>query len=87
MPFYYIYHFPKSFSQLEVNTDILVSIKAVEKISKKNKNTYACGKDPMGLEPTVLYIACASDSNRKSQKEIADAASQDNYHIARQIVA
>jgi len=32
------------------------------------------GKDPMGLASAALYVACVKESERKTQKEIAEAA-------------
>jgi transcription initiation factor TFIIB len=43
-------------------------------INKKDMNTYTCGKDPMGIAATVLFIASASNGENVTQTEIATAA-------------
>jgi transcription initiation factor TFIIB len=34
----------------------------------------AAGKDPMGLAAAALYIACLQNNEKKTQKDIAEAA-------------
>ena len=39
----------------------------------RNKGVVA-GKDPMGLAAAALYVACVLESEKKTQKEIAEIA-------------
>ncbi|MEM3094909.1 MAG: transcription initiation factor IIB [Nitrososphaera sp.] len=48
--------------------------KAMDMIYNVIKSGLAAGKDPMGLAASVLYIACTSSGEPKSQAAIADAA-------------
>ena len=48
-----------------------VALKLLDEAKKKN---IIAGKDPMGLAAAALYIACAMDGDRKTQKEISEAA-------------
>jgi transcription initiation factor TFIIB len=50
------------------------AVELIDIISKKDKNTYTSGKDPMGLAAFALYIACANNDEKMSQREIANAA-------------
>jgi transcription initiation factor TFIIB len=50
------------------------AIELMDIISKKDKNTYTSGKDPMGLAATVLFVAGANNGENMSQREIASAA-------------
>jgi transcription initiation factor TFIIB len=50
------------------------AVELIDIISKKDKNTYTSGKDPMGLAAFALYIACANNGEKMSQREIANAA-------------
>jgi transcription initiation factor TFIIB len=50
------------------------AIELVDIISKKDRNTYTSGKDPMGLAATVLYVAGANNGENMTQREIATAA-------------
>jgi transcription initiation factor TFIIB len=48
--------------------------KAMNMILEVVKSGLAAGKDPMGLAASVLYIACTSSGEPKSQAAIANAA-------------
>ena len=41
---------------------------------KARRKRAAAGKDPMGLAAAALYIACLQHNERKTQKDIAEAA-------------
>jgi transcription initiation factor TFIIB len=47
---------------------------AIEILRDAKKQRAASGKDPMGLAAAALYIACLQSSEKKSQKDIAEAA-------------
>lgn len=47
---------------------------AVKILHEAKKKRVAAGKDPMGLAAAALYIACMQSGERKTQKEIAEAA-------------
>jgi len=47
---------------------------AVKIIHEARKKRVAAGKDPMGLAAAALYIACMQSGEKKTQKEIAEAA-------------
>ncbi|MCW4002078.1 MAG: transcription initiation factor IIB [Candidatus Bathyarchaeota archaeon] len=48
-----------------------IAVKIVNEARKKN---ISAGKDPMGFAAAALYIACKQTGEKKTQKEIADAA-------------
>lgn len=48
--------------------------RAIEILRKARHKRVATGKDPLGIAAAVLYIACLQNSEKKTQKEIADAA-------------
>ncbi len=48
--------------------------KAIEILRRARHKRIATGKDPMGIAAAVLYIGCMQNNERKTQKEIADAA-------------
>lgn len=48
--------------------------RAMSLLQKADKLKIDAGKDPMGLAAAALYIACVLEEERKTQKEIADAA-------------
>ncbi len=48
--------------------------KAIEILRRARHKRIATGKDPMGIAATVLYIGCLQNNEKKTQKEIADAA-------------
>jgi transcription initiation factor TFIIIB Brf1 subunit/transcription initiation factor TFIIB len=48
---------------------------AIQVLGEARKRRAAAGKDPMGLAAAALYIACLQDNEKKTQKDIADAAS------------
>jgi transcription initiation factor TFIIB len=50
------------------------AIELVYIINKKDRNTYASGKDPMGLAATALFVASANNGEDITQKELASAA-------------
>jgi len=47
---------------------------AVKIINKAKASRAAAGKDPMGLAAAALYIACLQGNEKKTQKDIAEAA-------------
>jgi transcription initiation factor TFIIB len=48
--------------------------RAMDMIHDVIKSGLAAGKDPMGLAASVLYLACVSSGELKSQAAIAEAA-------------
>ncbi|MFW6116980.1 MAG: hypothetical protein ACOC6G_00160 [Thermoproteota archaeon] len=48
--------------------------KAIHILRKAKEKRATAGKDPMGLAAAALYIACLQNSEKKTQKEIAEAA-------------
>ncbi|RJS84464.1 transcription initiation factor IIB [Candidatus Bathyarchaeota archaeon] len=51
-----------------------VQAEAVKILKESKRKHVSSGKDPMGLAAAALYIACKRLGERKTQKEIADAA-------------
>ena len=51
-----------------------VQAEAVKILKESRRKHVSSGKDPMGLAAAALYIACKRLGERKTQKEIADAA-------------
>ena len=47
---------------------------AIQILREARKKRAAAGKDPMGLAAAALYIACLKNSEKKTQKDIAEAA-------------
>lgn len=47
---------------------------AIELLHKAEKNKAIAGKDPMGVAAAAIYIACVLEGEKKTQKEIAEAA-------------
>ena len=47
---------------------------AVKILSEAKKKRASAGKDPMGLAAAALYNACLQNSEKKTQKDIAEAA-------------
>ena len=47
---------------------------AVRILREAKKRRIASGKDPMGLAAAALYIACLQSNQKKTQKDIAEAA-------------
>jgi len=47
---------------------------AVKILHESRRRRVAAGKDPMGLAAAALYIACLQSGEKKTQKEIAEAA-------------
>jgi len=47
---------------------------AIDILRDARKRRAAAGKDPMGLAAAALYIACLKNNEKKTQKEIAEAA-------------
>ena len=48
--------------------------KAIEILEKAKEVGMIAGKDPMGIAAAALYIACISNNETKSQKEISLAS-------------
>lgn len=47
---------------------------AIQILREAKKSRAAAGKDPMGLAAAALYIACLQNNEKKTQKDIAEAA-------------
>jgi transcription initiation factor TFIIB len=47
---------------------------AIQILRKAREKRAAAGKDPMGLAAASLYIACLQNNEKKTQKDIAEAA-------------
>ncbi len=47
---------------------------AIQILREAKKKRAAAGKDPMGLAAAALYIACLQSDEKKTQKDIAEAA-------------
>jgi len=47
---------------------------AIHILRKARKKRASAGKDPMGLAAAALYIACLQNDEKKTQKDIAEAA-------------
>jgi len=47
---------------------------AIYILREARKRRAAAGKDPMGLAAASLYIACLQNNEKKTQKDIAEAA-------------
>jgi transcription initiation factor TFIIB len=47
---------------------------AIQILREARKRRAAAGKDPMGLAAAALYIACLQNNEKKTQKDIAEAA-------------
>ncbi len=47
---------------------------AIHILQEAKKKRAAAGKDPMGLAAAALYIACLKNDEKKTQKDIAEAA-------------
>ncbi|MCD6446274.1 transcription initiation factor IIB [Candidatus Bathyarchaeota archaeon] len=47
---------------------------AIQILREARKKRAAAGKDPMGLAAAALYIACLQNNEKKTQKDIAEAA-------------
>jgi transcription initiation factor TFIIB len=47
---------------------------AIAILREARQKRFAAGKDPMGLAAAALYIACLQHNERKTQKDIAEAA-------------
>ncbi|MDH5783146.1 MAG: transcription initiation factor IIB [Candidatus Bathyarchaeota archaeon] len=47
---------------------------AIEILRQARRKRVASGKDPMGLAAAALYIACLQNNEKKTQKDIAEAA-------------
>jgi hypothetical protein len=53
-------------------------------IRNNYQHSYTSGKDPMGLAALALYIACANNGEKMSQREIANAGWDDGRHDKKQ---
>jgi transcription initiation factor TFIIB len=51
-----------------------IQAEAVKILNEARSRRVSAGKDPMGLAAAALYIACKQSGEKKTQKEIADAA-------------
>jgi transcription initiation factor TFIIB len=47
---------------------------AIQILREARRRRAAAGKDPMGLAAAALYIACLQNNDKKTQKDIAEAA-------------
>jgi transcription initiation factor TFIIB len=57
-----------------VEISMLTQQRAIRIINEAKKEGIVTGKDPMGLAAASLYLACVSEGEKKTQKEIADVA-------------
>jgi len=48
--------------------------RAIDIMDNVTKREISAGKDPMGMAATVLYISCLNTGQKKTQKDIAEAA-------------
>ena len=55
-----------------------IAIDLMENIIKKE---ISAGKDPMGIAATVLYISCLKVGEKKTQKDISEAAGVTGFTI------
>jgi transcription initiation factor TFIIB len=51
-----------------------VQVKAVELLKEAVRLKAVTGKDPMGIAAAALYVACVLLGEKKTQKEVAEAA-------------
>jgi len=51
-----------------------VQMKAIELLKQAEKLKAVTGKDPMGIAAAALYVACVLLGEKKTQKEVAEAA-------------
>ena len=63
---------PKIASKLGLNEKTQQT--SIELLHRAEQKKAIAGKDPMGLAAAAIYIACVIESERKTQKEIAEAA-------------
>jgi len=47
---------------------------AIQILREAKRKRAAAGKDPMGLAAAALYVACLQNNEKKTQKDIAEAA-------------
>jgi transcription initiation factor TFIIB len=47
---------------------------AIKFLRQAKRKRVSAGKDPMGLAAAALYIACLQNDEKKTQKDIAEAA-------------
>lgn len=59
-------------AEIKVTGKVTLKAKNIIQIAKEQKITV--GKDPSGLAAVALYIACISEDERRTQREIADKA-------------
>lgn len=57
-----------------LNLDQRIQRKAIEILRKCQELKVCAGKDPVGLAAAALYMACVDEGEKKTQKEIAEAA-------------
>jgi len=48
---------------------------AIEILRKAEENKISAGKNPMGLAAAALYVACVTNGEDKTQRDVAEAAS------------
>jgi len=58
----------------KANVSGQIQVIAVKILNEAKQKRVSAGKDPMGLAAAVLYIACMQADEKKTQKDIADAA-------------
>ena len=63
---------PKIGSKISIDERIQQS--AIELLHRAEEKKVVAGKDPMGLAAAAIYIACVLNVERRTQKEIAEAA-------------
>jgi transcription initiation factor TFIIB len=63
---------PRIASRIEVGLE--VQRKALELLDEAERRRVTVGKDPLGLAATALYLSCSLNGEKRSQKEVAEAA-------------
>lgn len=66
----------KRISKIATNVKITMQTqqRAIKIVNEAKKQGIVAGKDPMGLAAASLYVACVLEGEKKTQREIAEAA-------------
>ncbi|MEM3507165.1 MAG: transcription initiation factor IIB [Candidatus Bathyarchaeia archaeon] len=57
-----------------IGASMQIEKKALEIVEEAKKKGIVTGKDPTGLAAAALYVACVLENDKRTQKEIAEAA-------------
>ena len=60
--------------RVEDNIDEKTQQTAIDILHKAEEKKAIAGKDPMGIAAAAIYIACVIEGEKKTQKDIAEAA-------------